>query len=661
MAVQSTAPTDGTARSLSGMVALFETMLTARAADRREAILVRQGVGRFHVSGSGHESIAVLAAGLRPDDLLFPYYRDRALVLARGMSIDELAVDFVAGEGSDSAGRTMPEHYSDRRRGIYSVASPVASGCLPAAGAAWRCQLAGQGQLVLHSLGEGGTRQGEFFEAVCLAIHYRLPLVIAVQANGYAISTPTDGATPLDFGLLPRDLCREVDGCDIPALREAGKAAFARARAGGGPTVLWCRLERLDPHSSADDHRQYRSEDELRAAAERDPLLHLGRLLARTGELDQAAQERLRDEVTARVDACYAAAARAPAPATELAAAVYGPEPTPDPPPPAPEPPGNLAEAVNQVLAAALETMPEVLLYGQDIEDPRGGVFGLTRGLSTRFAGRVVNSPLAEATLVGAGVGLAATGLRPIIELQFIDFITPGFNQLATQAATLRWRTDGDWTCPLVLYAPCGAYISGGIWHSQTNEGWWTHMPGVRVAVPSFAEDALALFWAALHADDPTLLLLPKRRLRLRQDHLAAERLPFGRARILRRGSEATAVCWGNCVEWAGKAADLLADEGIALEVIDLRTLVPCDLATVRESLERTGRLVVVEEDSRTGSFGMNLIAELTSSDDHLALHLAAPRRVGRGDHPVPYAESLEAVALPHAEDVVAAVRAMLE
>ena len=267
----------------------------------------------------------------------------------------------------------------------------------------------------------------------------------------------------------------------------------------------------------------------------------------------------MRDAATSEADAAYAAAENEPAPRAESANTdLFGPtEPDGHPPPFALDDTANtMAGALNVALREALSRVPEVLLFGEDVEDPKGGVFGFTKGLSTRFPGRVVNSPLAEATIVGMGVGLAATGWRPIFEMQFIDFIAPAFNQLLNQAATLRWRSNGDWTCPAIFYAPYGAYLpAGSTWHSQSNEGFWTHIPGLRVAVPSTPADLAGLLWSALKESDPTLLLIPKHIMRVRHEARPPPRRGFGRARIVQEGEDVTVVTWGNFLEIVQKAA----------------------------------------------------------------------------------------------------------
>ena len=322
----------------------------------------------------------------------------------------------------------------------------------------------------------------------------------------------------------------------------------------------------------------------------------------------------------------------------------------------------TMVGAINRAFQAGLETFPSLLMFGEDIEDPKGGVFGLTAGLSRRFPGRVVNSPLAEATIVGLGVGLAAAGFRPVFELQFIDFVGPGLNQLVNQMTTLRWRSKGEWSCPLVLYAPYGAYLpAGGMWHSQSNDGWWAHTPGLRVAIPSTPQDAVGLFWAAFQDEDPSLVLIPKHLCRVRMPAQRFDVIPFGRAAVRREGNDVTLVSWGNGRELAEQAAELVGAEGISVEVIDLRTLVPCDWAAIERSLQKTGRLVVVHEDNRTCGFGQAVISEMTTRPECFDLLLSPPQLVARPDVHVPFCPDLERALLPDVDRVLSAIRVTME
>ena len=642
---------------------LLRLMALAREGDRREGILMRQGKGWFQVSGSGHETLAAIVLSLRPDDYLFPYYRDRALALAKGMTNYELALAYYARQESSSGGRQMPGHYSDRARNIFSVATPTASQCLPATGAAWAARLAHTDRVVVTTVGDAATRQGEFYEAVAFAVQEKLPILFVIEDNRYGISTPTDRMMPYRLGVLGEDNLVRVDARDAFALHEAGQQAIGRARCGEGPTVLWCEMDRLCSHTSSDDHRLYRDSEEIAFERARDPLETLAQALYQTGALDPAEWQQELAAIAEQVDADYrrAEAALLPDPAQVLEHLLSEPVPVCPLALTFPEP-TTMVAAINRTLQFAFAESPQALLFGQDIEDPKGGVFGLTRGLSGLYPDRVFNAPLAEATILGAAVGLACAGWRPIVEIQFIDFLLPALNQLITQAACLRWRTCGEWQCPLVILAPYGAYLpGGGIWHSMSNEGMWAHIPGIRIVIPSTPEDAAGLLWTAIHADDPTLVLLPKHIFRIRQTVSEAfAPVPFGLAKTVRSGEDVTLVSWGNCMELALRAADKMQEDGVGVEVIDLRSIVPCDYAAVTASLARTGRLVVVHEDSRTTGFGQSLIAEMVTREASFNSLLALPQLVARADVPVPFHPDLEYAVLPDLKEILDAIHLTL-
>jgi 2-oxoisovalerate dehydrogenase E1 component len=519
---------------------LLRTMMLSREGDRREGILMRQGKGWFQVPGMGHEALAAIAYHLRPDDYLFPTYRDRALMLARGMTTREIALDFMARAGSSSDGRNMPAHYSSRALNVFSVATPTGSQCLPAVGAAWGIKLAGDNRVVVCSIGDAATRQGEFYEAVCYAIQENLPIVFVVEDNQYGISTPTHHMLPMRLHVFDERWVVFVNGRYADAVYEKAGEAIRKARTGGGPTILWCEIDRLSSHTSADDHRVYRPAEEIEAMFERDPIRLLAEQLIAEGTLTQEQYEQMQADITREVDAIYQEVERIPLPdPARVLDHLFGEPPAQYKPLPleVEREPTTMVAAFNRVLHAALETFDNIVMFGEDIEDPKGGVFGFTKGLSTKYPERVRNSPLAEATIVGTAVGLAATGYRPVFEIQFIDFITPGFHQLVSQIATLRWRSKGEWKCPLVIYSPYGAYLpAGGMWHSQSNDGWWAHTPGIRIAIPSTPEDIVGLFWTAIQDDDPTLLLIPKHIFRVRMPVQAYRAIPFGKAAIRREG-----------------------------------------------------------------------------------------------------------------------------
>ena len=646
-----------------GTRAFLRLMALSREADRREGICFRQGKAWFELAGAGHEGLAAAAFALRDDDYLYPYYRDRALMLARGSSVYELALGFFGKAESSSGGRQLANHYSDAKRLAMSCASPTGLQCLPAAGTAWHCHRRGRGQVTVCSIGDAAVRQGEFYEALSFALQEKLPLIFLVEDNAYGVSTPTAGMNPYAIGALAASHLRRVDGRHPEHVLDAVSAAVDQARAGQGPAVLWLEVDRLFSHSSSDDQRLYRPATELAAMQYRDPIVLLRNRLLAENEITAAEWETELREIAGTVDAEYQRAEAAPDPSQaethiysplELPACTSGLVPKQD---------CTLIEAVNATLRRLLAEDERVLLFGEDIEDPKGGVFGMTKGLSLDFPGRVMNSPLAEATIAGLACGLAVAGEKPIFELQFVDFVGPAFHQIVNQIATLRWRTAGAWKCPLVLLAPCGAYLpAGGPWHSQTNESWFAHAPGLQVAMPSNAQDAAALLRAAVAGDDPVLLLLPKHLFRQRFAWAETatgeeEEVSLGAARVCREGSDVTILAWGNCVELAVNAAQAMQTEDVSSEVLDLRSIVPCDWEAIRRSVAKTGRIVVVQEDNRTCSFGQAIVADAVTAAERWDLLIGPPQLVTRPDVHVGFHPRLEASVLPQVSDICAAIR----
>ncbi|MEX1096649.1 MAG: thiamine pyrophosphate-dependent enzyme [Planctomycetales bacterium] len=645
-------------------LALLKLMYLAREGDRREGVLLRQGKGWFQVSGMGHEPLAVIATLLEPDDYLFTYYRSRGMVLARGMTNRELAEAYFAKRSSSSGGRQMPGHPSDRARNIWSVPTPTGACLLPACGAAWGMQLEGRPGVVVGTVGDAASRQGEFFEAIAFAVERQLPIVLVVEDNRYGISTNTDKFNPLKLGLLGEGIeVVHVDARHPDRVFDAAMPAVEKARSGDGPTVLHCEVDRLCSHTSSDDHRVYRPEEEICEMNARDPIDVVSRELIESGEMTDDEWEEIKREIDEQVDREYrqALAAADPSP-DELLDELFGPLPKAEVPPLEGGKKWRIVDAVNRVFREGLEQDERYVFFGEDIEDPKGGVFGLTSGLSSRFPERVFNSPLAEATIAGVACGLAGYGMRPVFEIQFVDFVAPGWNQISQNLATLRWRTAGDWKCPVVLYMPYGAYLPGGsIWHSQANEALFAHVPGLRVVVPTTPEDAAGLMWTAMHAEDPTIFLVPKHRFRQQFDVPAnLEPVPFGKARIHREGNDVTLVTWGNCIEQAFEAAKELEGE-VSIEVIDLRTIVPWDRETIAASLEKTGRLVVVQEDARSCSVGQMLVSELTGDPETWGSFLSPPQLVSRPDVHIGFNPIYEFAALPDTASVVEAVRLVME
>jgi 2-oxoisovalerate dehydrogenase E1 component len=642
----------------SDKLRLLTTILESRHGDLREQNLNRQGKGHFHVSGMGHEALAAISFQMEPDDYIVPYYRDRALVLGRGVASSELALDYMAKRKGQSGGRQMPSHYSYADRHIWSVPTPTGSQLLPACGIAWGIKLDGKPNFVVTTVGDAATRQGDFFEAICFAKEKQLPVMFVVEDNAYGISSPTRKINPLALGVLQPNDWLEVDGTNVQAVYDVASKAIEGLRAGGGPSLLWVKMERLSSHTSTDDQKLYRAVEELENLEKGDPLKRWKEQLIEEGVITAEEYDKLDNEIKERVRQEFAAADREEDPsADELELQVTAP-----PPELTDEvlPPGKyrIGDTINKTLKAGLEKDSGRIIFGEDIEDPKGGVFRLTQKLSTDFPEQVFNSPLAESTILGVACGLASYGKRPVFELQFIDFINPGWNQLVTNLSTLRWRSFGTWKCPAVIYAPYGAYLPGGsLWHSQANESALAHYPGINVVIPSTPEDAAGLLWTAMHCEDPTFVLIPKHLLWA--EHESAEPIravPLGKARKRSSGSDVTLVAWGNTIEKSLEALEKLGSEA-SVDLLDLRSIVPWDRAAIEESVRRTGRLIVVQEDTENCSVGQMIITHITGQADIWNDLVSPPILVSKGNVMIGYNPIYEYAALPDVERIVAAVR----
>src|ERR1700730_15627394 len=457
---------------------LLTLMLESRHADWREQSLNRQGKGHFHTPGMGHEALAAISIQMDPDDYIVPYYRDRGLVLGRGMTTRQLGLEYFAKRNTGSGGRMMASHHSDIDLHIWSVPTPTGSQLLPACGIAWGLKLDGKKNIVVTSVGDAATRQGDFCEAVCFAKEKKLPVLFIVEDNAYGISSPTREINPLALGVLEPNEWIELAGEDVQGIYDAAAAAMEKMRTGGGPHFWWVKMERLSSHTSSDDHKLYRSAEELAEIEKQDPLRCWKEKLIGEGLLTADEFARIDNEIKERVRSEFAEAEKAEDPSpNELTANVTGAMPRIDK---EVLPPGKyrIGDTVNQTLRLGLKEDPRRVIFGEDVEDPKGGAFRLTQKISTEFPKQFSNAPLAESTILGVACGLAGYGRRPVLELQFIDFIYPGFNQLVTNISNLRWRTFGNWKCPAVIYAPYGAYLPGGsLWHSQAKESALAHYP----------------------------------------------------------------------------------------------------------------------------------------------------------------------------------------
>ncbi|HWG73899.1 MAG TPA: thiamine pyrophosphate-dependent enzyme [Acidimicrobiales bacterium] len=672
----------------------FRRACVSRLLDDREISLQKQSRVFFQISGAGHEALLLgLGRYLRPGyDWFFPYYRDRALMLALGVTPTEILLQAV-GSSDDpaSGGRQMPCHFGHRDLNVVTQSSPTGSQCLPAVGCAEAsryisrrdlpgCRAHGD-ELTYVSLGDGATSEGEFWESLNTACTLALPVLFIVADNGYAISVPVAEQSPASVGELVRGFrglaVHTVDGCDYFAVREQAAAVVAAVRAGTGPALIHAKVTRPYSHSAADTQSKYRSADELADEIARDPISHMEHALVTGGAISAERASDVRAEARAIVaDASRAALAAArPDPASIMLHVTDLPRVPPEAED-ADDGTGEvvaLGEAIKRTLHEQMAADERIRVFGEDVADAReavladvegkGGVFGTTYGLQRRFGlSRCYNTPLAEANIVGRAIGQGIRGLRPVPEVQFFDYIWPAMTQIRSEAATIRWRSNGAFSCPMVLRVAIGGYLTGGaIWHSQSGESIFAHIPGLTVVMPSRARDAVGLLRTALSAEDPVMFLEHKHLLRqaYTKDPFPSPdfRIPFGRGAVVQRGKDLTVVTWGATVERTRAAAARLG-AGHDVEIIDLRSIVPWDHDLVASSVAKTGRLLVVHEDTITAGFGAEVAA--WAADECFADLDAPVRRVGALDTWVPYEPSLERAVLPQIDDIAEAVSGLL-
>ncbi|HQQ77891.1 MAG TPA: dehydrogenase E1 component subunit alpha/beta [Thermoanaerobaculia bacterium] len=682
----------------------FRNMVTSRRIDDREIQLKRQNRIFFQISGAGHEALqtAIAAHMKKGVDWLFPYYRDRALCLGLGVTPREMFLQAVgAALDPASAGRQMPSHWGSARLNVFTTSSPTGSECLPGVGAAEagryllrpdaaairdQASHASPDEVVVVTIGEGATSEGEFWEALNSAATLKLPVVFVVEDNGYAISVPVEVNTP--GGSISR-LVRsypglfvvEVDGCDYLASYDAFRYAFAYARERKGPALVHGHVVRPYSHSLSDDEKLYRPENERQKDAERDPIVLFGKFLESEGLATADEIKALRDEVDAEVARAADEALASPQPAAEsVYENVYSPDVDPTSPafdtedaPAFSGEPTTMVDLVNAALRDEMARDGRIAVWGEDVADAsradvlgevkgKGGVFKATAGLQKAYgSARIFNAPLAEASIVGRALGWAARGLKPVVEIQFFDYIWPAMQQLRDELATVRWRSGGAWKAPVVVRVAIGGYLTGGgPYHSQSGEVTFAHIPGLRVVMPSSALDANGLLRTAIRCDDPVLFLEHKHLYR--QTHNKGRypgrdfMIPFGKAKVVRPGHDVTVVTYGATVYRSTVAAAALAEEaGREAEVVDLRTLAPYDWDAIAASVKRTNRLLVVHEDWKTHGFGAEIAARAA---DELFEWLDAPvRRVAAKDVFCGYAPQLEDATLPQSDDILDALR----
>ena len=677
----------------------YRTMVLSRKLDDKEIQLKNQSLIFFQISGAGHEAV-LTAAGLvlKPAyDWFHPYYRDRALCLTLGMTPLEMLLSSVgAKDDPNSGGRQMPSHWGHKALNIVSQSSPTGTQALHAIGTAEAGRLyekvtAIEGresryrsdEVVYISIGEGTTSEGEFWESLNSACTLKVPVVYLIEDNGYAISVPVEVQTAGgDISKLvasfPGLFVQSIDGTDFLGSYKAMSAAVQYARARKGPALVHARVIRPYSHSLSDDEKLYKTTDERAAEAKRDPITRLATMIVADGIATEAELKDIVREVEAEVNAAADAAIKSEKPARDTVTHfVFSPDVDPtsaafNTEPRAEGKPETMVSAINHTLKDEMARNPRIVVFGEDVADcsresalesvpGKGGVFKVTHGLQRAFGGtRVFNSPLAEANIIGRAVGMAVRGIKPVVEIQFFDYIWPAMMQIRDEMSMLRYRSNNAFSCPMVIRTAIGGYLRGGApYHSQSGESIFAHCPGIRIVFPSTAQDAAGLLRTAIRCDDPVLFLEHKHLYR--QTYNKGEypgpdyMLPFGKAAVRREGTDVLVLTWGALVQRSLLAAQQAEKDGISVMVIDLRSIMPFDWETIAAAVSRTNRVLIAHEDQLTCGFGAELAARIA---DELFESLDAPiRRVAALDTPVAYYPDLEEAILPQSADVLKAIR----
>ncbi len=656
----------------------LKMMLRARNADNKAMNLLRQGKTFFHIAAAGHEA-AQLAIGLSLNpkkDWLFPYYRDLGTVLTSGITPEEVFLG-TFGKATDpaSGGRQLPVHWGSTRINIPSQSSPTGTQFLQAVGTALASVKRGERNISYVSSGEGTTSQGEFHEAVNWASREKLPVLFVIQNNKYAISVPVSSQSGgknhsiaemmAGYSTLYRI---RIDGTDFFQSYEKIQEAIEYIKSGKGPALIEADVVRLESHSSSDDQKKYRDKKELEEDLKNDPIEKFAQILIAKEFLTQNDFDELKKTIIDEINQAADKAFNAPDPKRDEAVKFVFDESgfkesldyessTPS---------GNkivMVDAINHALHEEMEKNPDMYIFGEDIEDAKGGVFTATKGLSTRFTKkRVFNSPLAEASIMGVAVGMALTGMKPVVEIQFGDYIWPAFQQMKNEMAPMRYRSNNAWAAPVVTRVAVGGYIHGGLCHSQNIEAFFSHIPGILIAYPSNAADAKGLLKTACRIKDPVLFLehkgLYRQSFAITPEPDENYLLPFGKAKVVKEGTDVTVVSWGVSLWDSMLAAKKLEDENFSVEVIDLRTIVPLDEETIYNSVKKTNKVIIIHEDTLFSGFGAEIAARIA---DKCFQFLDAPvKRIAAKDAHIPYSPILENEVLPSRDGIYKGIKDLL-
>lgn len=694
---RSAAATDGLSRDQ--LLRAYRTMLLSRRIDDKEIQLKNQSLIFFQISGAGHEAV-LTAAGMHMragHDWFYPYYRDRALCLTLGMTTTEMLLSAVgAKDDPNSGGRQMPSHWGHRRLNIPSQGSPTGTQCLQAVGAGEagmiyervadipdRAERYKADEITYVSIGEGATSEGEFWESLNTACTRNVPVLYLVEDNGYAISVPVEVQTPGgDVSRLvesfPNLKLWRCDGTDFMASYRTLGEAIAYVRRERRPAMVHAKVIRPYSHSLSDDERLYKTTEERKAEAQRDPLTKMRAFLIDNGLASAADIDDVAASVEREIAESTEAALKAPKPSIDTADSfVYSPDV--DPSSAAfntlAEPEGKadtMVAAINRTLKDEMARNPRIVMFGEDVADAskasalghvpgKGGVFKVTHGLQKAYgADRVFNSPLAEANIIGRAVGMATRGIKPVVEIQFFDYIWPAMMQLKDEMSMLRYRSANNWSCPMVVRVPIGGYLRGGApYHSQSGVSIFAHCPGMRIVFPSNAIDAAGLLRTSIRCDDPVMFLEHKHLYRQTYNKGAYPgsnyMIPFGKGSLRRDGTDMVVLTWGALVQRSLLAAQQAEKDGISVAVFDLRTIMPYDWEGIAELVKKTSKVIVAHEDTLTCGFGAEIAARI---GEELFEYLDAPvRRVAAMDCPVAYCPDLEEKILPQSADVLAAIK----